>query len=66
MYYQQHCDKNLTECYDYSALLYLSDYGSDFEGGKFAFEDEDGTTTVVEPRIGRDTRGAVCKCCARL
>ena len=31
-YYQQHVDKNLTECYDVSALLYLSDYGSEFEG----------------------------------
>ena len=40
-YWHLHCDKNNTEHYDYSALVYLSEYGKDFEGGVFQFEDED-------------------------
>ncbi|XP_075313225.1 2-oxoglutarate and iron-dependent oxygenase domain-containing protein 3-like [Odontesthes bonariensis] len=38
--------------FDYTSLLYLSDYGSDFTGGRFVFMDENGTRTV-EPRAGR-------------
>jgi len=37
--------------FDYTSLLYLSDYGSDFTGGRFIFMDENGNRTV-EPRAG--------------
>ena len=48
-----HVDKANIGSYDYSALLYLSDYGADFEGGLFAFCDSDGVDRLVEPRKGR-------------
>lgn len=37
--------------FDYTSLLYLSDYGSDFTGGRFVFMDPNGNRTV-EPRAG--------------
>ena len=37
--------------FDYTSLLYLSDYGSDFTGGRFVFMDQNGNRTV-EPRTG--------------
>lgn len=36
-YWHEHCDKNNTEHYDYSALVHLTDYGVNFTGGEFAF-----------------------------
>jgi hypothetical protein len=47
-----HVDKANIGSYDYSALLYLSDYGTDFQGGKFAFC-EDEVARLVEPKRGR-------------
>ena len=47
-----HVDKANIGSYDYSALLYLSDYSVDFQGGKFAFCHDD-VAKVVEPRMGR-------------
>ena len=38
-YWHPHVDKNNTAHYDYSALLYLSEHGTDFEGGVFGFFD---------------------------
>ena len=48
-----HIDKANIGSYDYSALLYLADYGTDFTGGLFAFCDPDGVDRLVEPRKGR-------------
>jgi len=48
-----HVDKANIASYDYSALIYLSDYGSDFDGGKFAFCDNGRVDHIVEPRKGR-------------
>jgi hypothetical protein len=48
-YYHIHSDKNNTAHYDYSALLYLSEYGRDFSGGKFAFYEP---SAVLEPTPG--------------
>lgn len=45
-------DKENTKHYDYSGLLYLSDFSEDFTGGLFSFIDES-TETVVEPARGR-------------
>ncbi|KAG8507568.1 2-oxoglutarate and iron-dependent oxygenase domain-containing protein 3 [Galemys pyrenaicus] len=38
--------------FDYTSLLYLSDYLHDFGGGRFVFL-EDGANRTVEPRAGR-------------
>lgn len=38
--------------FDYTSLLYLSDYAEDFGGGRFVFMDE-GANRTVEPRAGR-------------
>ena len=51
-YWNAHVDKANIPTYDYSALLYLSTRGADFEGGELAFIDDD-ADRVVEPRAGR-------------
>ncbi|KAM4525052.1 2-oxoglutarate and iron-dependent oxygenase domain-containing protein 3-like isoform 1-T1 [Odontesthes bonariensis] len=51
-YWHPHIDKVTYGSFDYTSLLYLSDYGSDFTGGRFVFMDENGNRTV-EPRAGR-------------
>lgn len=38
--------------FDYTSLLYLSDYLDDFGGGRFVFMEE-GANKTVEPRAGR-------------
>lgn len=49
--------------FDYTSLLYLSDYLDDFSGGRFVFMEE-GANRTVEPRAGRSPRrrprDAVC------
>uniref|UniRef100_A0A8C3GAY8 2-oxoglutarate and iron dependent oxygenase domain containing 3 n=1 Tax=Cyclopterus lumpus TaxID=8103 RepID=A0A8C3GAY8_CYCLU len=51
-YWHPHIDKVTYGSFDYTSLLYLSDYGSDFTGGRFIFMDENANRTV-EPRAGR-------------
>ncbi|CAM9263307.1 unnamed protein product [Scytosiphon promiscuus] len=53
-YWHLHVDKNNTPHYDYSALLYLSDAGVDFEGGLFSFQqtEESPPEMIVEPAPG--------------
>ncbi|KAM4715357.1 2-oxoglutarate and iron-dependent oxygenase domain-containing protein 3 isoform 1-T1 [Anableps anableps] len=51
-YWHPHIDKETYGSFDYTSLLYLSDYGSDFTGGRFVFMDQNGNRTV-EPRSGR-------------
>uniref|UniRef100_A0A3P9CV51 2-oxoglutarate and iron dependent oxygenase domain containing 3 n=2 Tax=Haplochromini TaxID=319058 RepID=A0A3P9CV51_9CICH len=51
-YWHPHIDKVTYGSFDYTSLLYLSDYGSDFTGGRFVFMDQNGNRTV-EPRTGR-------------
>lgn len=41
--------------FDYTSLLYLSDYLDDFGGGRFVFMEE-GANKTVEPRAGRARR----------
>lgn len=41
--------------FDYTSLLYLSDYLDDFGGGRFMFMEE-GANKTVEPRAGRTRR----------
>ncbi|XP_072339378.1 2-oxoglutarate and iron-dependent oxygenase domain-containing protein 3 isoform X2 [Scyliorhinus torazame] len=51
-YWHPHIDKVTYGSFDYTSLLYLSDYRTDFGGGRFVFVDELANRTV-EPRIGR-------------
>ncbi|KAI8500077.1 2-oxoglutarate and iron-dependent oxygenase domain-containing protein 3 [Branchiostoma belcheri] len=51
-YWHPHIDKETYGSFDYTSLLYLSDYGSDFTGGRFVFVDKEANSTV-EPRTGR-------------
>ena len=48
-------DKENTLHYDYSGLVYLSDYDIEFTGGLFSFID-DGQFNTIEPAQGNSTR----------
>lgn len=52
-YWHPHVDKETYESFHYTSLLYLTDYGMDFQGGRFIFIEKDNSTVVVEPRKGR-------------
>ncbi|XP_042658435.1 2-oxoglutarate and iron-dependent oxygenase domain-containing protein 3 [Tyto alba] len=51
-YWHPHVDKVTYGSFDYTSLLYLSDYTEDFGGGRFVFMDE-GSNKTIEPRAGR-------------
>jgi hypothetical protein len=51
-YWRPHIDQVSVRSYDYSALLYLTDHGADFEGGRLVVYDPD-ADRVVLPRAGR-------------
>ncbi|XP_037666646.1 2-oxoglutarate and iron-dependent oxygenase domain-containing protein 3 [Choloepus didactylus] len=51
-YWHTHVDKVTYGSFDYTSLLYLSDYLTDFGGGRFVFVEE-GANRTVEPRTGR-------------
>lgn len=51
-YWHTHVDKVTYGSFDYTSLLYLSDYLEDFGGGRFVFVEE-GANRTVEPRAGR-------------
>uniref|UniRef100_A0A8C2G8F7 Urotensin-2 receptor 2 n=1 Tax=Cyprinus carpio TaxID=7962 RepID=A0A8C2G8F7_CYPCA len=51
-YWHPHIDKETYGSFDYTSLLYLSDYGLEFGGGCFVFMDPSSNRTV-EPRAGR-------------
>lgn len=51
-YWHAHVDKVTYGSFDYTSLLYLSDYLDDFGGGRFVFMEE-GANRTVEPRAGR-------------
>uniref|UniRef100_A0A8C3WDI9 2-oxoglutarate and iron dependent oxygenase domain containing 3 n=1 Tax=Catagonus wagneri TaxID=51154 RepID=A0A8C3WDI9_9CETA len=51
-YWHAHVDKVTYGSFDYTSLLYLSDYLDDFGGGRFVFVEE-GANRTVEPRAGR-------------
>ena len=42
------------ETFHFTSLLYLSDYGSEFQGGRFVFIDKDNFNRTVEPRKGNN------------
>nr|XP_025976346.1 2-oxoglutarate and iron-dependent oxygenase domain-containing protein 3 isoform X3 [Dromaius novaehollandiae] len=51
-YWHPHVDKVTYGSFDYTSLLYLSDYAEDFGGGRFVFMDA-GSNKTIEPRAGR-------------
>ncbi|XP_064462859.1 2-oxoglutarate and iron-dependent oxygenase domain-containing protein 3-like [Ornithodoros turicata] len=51
-YWQIHVDKETYGSFHYTSLVYLSDYGQDFEGGRLIFVSDAGNATV-EPKKGR-------------
>ncbi|GAA6110239.1 urotensin-2 receptor 2 isoform X1 [Tachysurus ichikawai] len=51
-YWHPHIDKVTYGSFDYTSLLYLTDYDVDFGGGRFIFMDPNSNQTV-EPRAGR-------------
>ncbi|XP_030840381.1 2-oxoglutarate and iron-dependent oxygenase domain-containing protein 3-like [Strongylocentrotus purpuratus] len=51
-YWHPHVDKKTYETFDYTSLLYLTDYDVDFKGGRFVFIDDKANSTV-EPKLGR-------------
>ncbi|XP_061233046.1 2-oxoglutarate and iron-dependent oxygenase domain-containing protein 3 isoform X2 [Neopsephotus bourkii] len=51
-YWHPHVDKVTYGSFDYTSLLYLSDYSEDFGGGRFVFMDA-GSNKTVEPQAGR-------------
>jgi len=64
VYWHPHIDKNNTEHYDYSGLLYLADHEDEFQGGKFAFIDGVEDFQQQMPCIDMDlkARGAPHSC----
>ena len=51
-YWHPHIDKITYKTFYYTSLLYLSEYGEDFMGGRFKFIGKN-TNKTVEPRRGR-------------
>lgn len=59
-YWHPHVDKKTYESFHYTSLLYLSDFGTDFKGGRFRFIDGSEAEaekarkfSYVEPKKGR-------------
>ncbi|XP_058059391.1 reticulon-4-interacting protein 1 homolog, mitochondrial [Anopheles bellator] len=56
-YWHAHVDKDTYRSFHYTTLLYLTDYGKDFSGGRFVFIDNEGkhnrTHVYIEPRRAR-------------
>ena len=50
-YWHTHIDKIQYGSFDYTALIYLTTYGNDFEGGRFIFDGKHNVT--IEPKKGR-------------
>lgn len=50
-YWHQHIDKIQYGSFDYTSLIYLADYGTDFTGGRFVFDNKD--NAIIEPKAGR-------------
>lgn len=51
-YWHPHIDKLTYKTFYYTSLLYLSEYGEDFMGGRFSFMSKNSNKTV-EPKRGR-------------
>lgn len=53
-YWHPHVDKETYESFHYTSLVYLTNFGLDFIGGRFVFiESDNRTKTTIEPKVGR-------------
>jgi len=52
-YWHVHVDKETYGSFHYTSLLYLTEYGTDFTGGRFIFVDDGGYNVTVEPKMAR-------------
>jgi len=56
-YWHSHVDSNQYPTFDYTALIYLNDYGKDYTGGRFIFEPSTiagvSQEQYMEPKAGR-------------
>lgn len=52
-YWHVHVDKDVYESFHYTSLLYLSDYGREFQGGRLIFLENPKNNVTLEPRHGR-------------
>ncbi|XP_065211851.1 2-oxoglutarate and iron-dependent oxygenase domain-containing protein 3-like [Planococcus citri] len=52
-YWHPHIDKETYPSFHYTTLLYLNDYGIDFNGGQFNFLEKGNSTSAVQPKKGR-------------
>uniref|UniRef100_A0A131Y6P2 Putative prolyl 4-hydroxylase alpha subunit logues n=1 Tax=Ixodes ricinus TaxID=34613 RepID=A0A131Y6P2_IXORI len=52
-YWHVHVDKKTYGSFHYTSLLYLSDYATDFDGGRLVFVDGASGNVTVEPKKGR-------------
>eukprot|EP00435_Cladocopium_sp_Y103_P055538 s467_g18.t1 len=48
-----HADRATVAAYHYSAVLYFSERGDDFQDGELVFMDSDGHDHYLEPKMGR-------------
>lgn len=46
------CCQETYPSFHYTSLLYLNDFGVDFQGGRFIFLEPDNSTVVIEPKKG--------------
>ncbi|KAF5272521.1 hypothetical protein FQR65_LT17363 [Abscondita terminalis] len=52
-YWHVHVDKDVYESFHYTSLLYLSNFGKDFQGGRLIFLESPKNNVTLEPRKGR-------------
>lgn len=52
-YFLDNVDQEQFPYSHYTAILFLSDFKKDFTGGRFIFNDQNKTKSIVEPKIGR-------------
>ncbi|CAG0892539.1 unnamed protein product, partial [Darwinula stevensoni] len=50
-YWHVHVDKEVYDDFHYTSLLYLSNYGDDFTGGRFMYIDQDGVNRTVRNTV---------------
>ncbi|CAH0390548.1 unnamed protein product [Bemisia tabaci] len=52
-YWHTHVDKETYKSFHYTSLLYLNNYGKDFTGGRFIFDELANYSTILEPKKAR-------------
>jgi len=55
-YWHEHVDKKQYGSFIYTALIYLSDHGSDFDGGEFVFVDDEDDEQGIDQKGSNDMK----------